>query len=45
MQVALAEGHAVADTLYNNLPRTADHADVPSGVILGPSLPESCGEF
>jgi hypothetical protein len=35
-QVALAEGHALADTLYNNLPRTADHTNVPSGKLRCP---------
>ncbi|ELR16231.1 glutathionedisulfide reductase [Acanthamoeba castellanii str. Neff] len=39
-QVALAEGHALADTLYNNLPRTADHTNVPSAVFTSP--PVSC---
>lgn len=38
--VALAEGHALADTLYNNLPRTADHTNVPSAVFTSP--PVSC---
>jgi hypothetical protein len=37
-QVALAEGHALADTLYNNLPRTADHTNVPSGKLHCPPL-------
>ncbi len=37
-QVALAEGHALADTLYNNLPRTADHTNVPSGKLCCPPL-------
>jgi len=36
--VALAEGHAVADTLFGNNPRVADHADVPSAVFSEPPV-------
>ena len=36
--VAIREGHAVADTLFNNTPLAADHADVPSAVFSQPPI-------
>ncbi len=36
--VAIREGHAVADTLFNNTPSAADHADVPSAVFSQPPI-------
>jgi len=38
--VALAEGHAVADTLFGNNPRVFDHSDVASAVFTIP--PAAC---
>lgn len=37
--VAIAEGHALADTLYGNHPRRADHTNVASAVF---SMPPIC---
>lgn len=36
--VAIAEGHALADTLYGNNPRRADHSNVASAVFSMPPL-------
>jgi glutathione reductase (NADPH) len=36
--VAIAEGRAIAETLYNNNPMTMDHADVPSAVFSQPPV-------
>lgn len=36
--VALAEGHALADTLYNKIPRKPDHTNVPSAVFTLPPV-------
>ena len=36
--VAIAEGRAIAETLYNNNPTKMDHADVPSAVFSNPPL-------
>ena len=36
--VAIREGHAVADTLFNHTPTKADHADVPSAVFSQPPI-------
>ncbi len=36
--VAIREGHAVADTLFNNTPSAADHRDVPSAVFSQPPI-------
>ena len=36
--VAIREGHAVADTLFNNTPSATDHADVPSAVFSQPPI-------
>ncbi len=36
--VAIAEGHAFADTLYGGMPRKADHENVPSAVFSQPSV-------
>jgi len=36
--VALGEGHAVADTLYNNKPRVFSHKNVPSAVFSQPPV-------
>ncbi|HEX3536943.1 MAG TPA: glutathione-disulfide reductase [Stellaceae bacterium] len=36
--VAIAEGRAVAETLYNNNPIKMDHADVPSAVFSQPPI-------
>ncbi|MBV8888914.1 MAG: glutathione-disulfide reductase [Alphaproteobacteria bacterium] len=36
--VAIAEGRAIAETLYNNNPITMDHADVPSAVFSQPPI-------
>ena len=36
--VAIREGHAVADTLFNNSPSKADHRDVPSAVFSQPPI-------
>ena len=36
--VAIREGHAVADSLFNNTPSKADHADVPSAVFSQPPI-------
>ncbi len=36
--VAIREGHAVADTLFNDTPTKADHADVPSAVFSQPPI-------
>jgi glutathione reductase (NADPH) len=36
--VALAEGHAFADTLYNNNARKCDHTNVPSAVFTEPPV-------
>ncbi|MCE2517455.1 MAG: glutathione-disulfide reductase [Alphaproteobacteria bacterium] len=37
--VAIAEGHAFADTFYGNMPRRADHSNVASAVF---SMPPIC---
>ena len=36
--VAIAEGRAIAETLYNNNPMRMDHADVPSAVFSNPPI-------
>ena len=36
--VALMEGHAYADTVFGNMPRQPNHADVPSAVFSQPSI-------
>src|SRR6266436_5373605 len=36
--VAIAEGRALAETLYNNNPITMDHADVPTAVFSKPPI-------
>ncbi len=36
--VAIAEGRAIAETLYNNNPIRMDHADVPSAVFSNPPI-------
>ena len=36
--VAIAEGRAIAETLYNNNPMRMDHADVPSAVFSQPPV-------
>ena len=36
--VAIAEGRAIAETLYNNNPTKMDHADVPSAVFSNPPV-------
>jgi glutathione reductase (NADPH) len=36
--VAIAEGRAIAETLYNGNPTKMDHADVPSAVFSNPPL-------
>jgi glutathione reductase (NADPH) len=36
--VAIAEGRAVAETLFNNNPITADHANVPTAVFSAPPV-------
>jgi glutathione reductase (NADPH) len=36
--VAIAEGRAIAETLYNNNPTRMDHADVPSAVFSNPPV-------
>ncbi len=36
--VAIAEGRALAETLYNNNPITMDHADVPTAVFSQPPI-------
>jgi glutathione reductase (NADPH) len=36
--VAIAEGRAIAETLYNNNPIKMDHADVPSAVFSNPPV-------
>src|SRR5438094_7922946 len=36
--VAIAEGRAIAETLYNNNPIRMDHADVPSAVFSNPPV-------
>ena len=36
--VAIAEGRAIAETLYNNNPIRMDHADVPSAVFSQPPI-------
>jgi glutathione reductase (NADPH) len=36
--VAIAEGHAVAETLFNNNPTAPDHMNVPSAVFSDPTL-------
>ena len=36
--VAIAEGRAIAETLYNNNPIKMDHADVPSAVFSNPPI-------
>ncbi len=36
--VAIAEGRAIAETLYNNNPMRMDHADVPSAVFSQPPI-------
>ena len=36
--VALMEGHAYADTVFGNMPRQPNHADVPSAVFSQPSV-------
>ena len=36
--VAIREGHAVADTLFNNVPSKANHTDVPSAVFSQPPI-------
>ena len=36
--VAIAEGRCFAETLYNNNPMSADHADVPSAVFSQPPI-------
>src|SRR5207237_10059515 len=36
--VAIAEGRALAETLYNNNPITMDHADVPTAVFSNPPI-------
>jgi glutathione reductase (NADPH) len=36
--VAIAEGRAIAETLYNNNPMTMDHHDVPSAVFSQPPI-------
>ena len=36
--VAIAEGRAIAETLYNNNPIRMDHADVPSAVFSQPPV-------
>jgi glutathione reductase (NADPH) len=36
--VALMEGHAFADTVYGDNPRSPDHRDVPSAVFSQPSI-------
>jgi glutathione reductase (NADPH) len=36
--VAIAEGRAIAETLYNNNPITMDHADVPTAVFSQPPI-------
>ena len=36
--VALMEGHAYADTVFGNIPRKPNHADVPSAVFSQPSV-------
>ena len=36
--VAIAEGHAFADTCFNNLPRTVDYANIPSAVFSQPPV-------
>ncbi len=36
--VAIAEGRAIAETLYNNNPVVMDHADVPSAVFSQPPI-------
>lgn len=36
--VALAEGHAFADTQFGNMPRQADHTNVPSAVFSQPPV-------
>jgi len=40
--IALAEGHALADTLYGNNPRTANHRFVPTAVFSHPPV-GACG--
>lgn len=36
--VAIREGHAFADTVFGNRPRTADHSDVPAAVFSQPPV-------
>lgn len=36
--VAIAEGHAFADTQFNNRPRTVDYRDIPSAVFSQPPV-------
>ena len=36
--VAIAEGRAIAETLYNNNPMRMDHRDVPSAVFSQPPV-------
>lgn len=36
--VAIREGHAVADTLFGNNPRTIDHSTIPTAVFSQPSI-------
>ena len=36
--MAIAEGHAFAETVYNSNPMTADHEDVPSAVFSQPPV-------
>lgn len=36
--VAIREGHAFADTVFGNRPRTADHTDVPAAVFSQPPV-------
>ena len=36
--VAIAEGHAFADTHFNNFPRTVDYANIPSAVFSQPPV-------
>src|SRR5439155_5726184 len=36
--VAIAEGRAIAETLFNNNPTKMDHADVPSAVFSNPPV-------
>ena len=50
--VAIREGHAVADTLFNDTPTRPDHINVPSAVFSQPSIgtvgmseADACAEF